>query len=235
MKWFPRLQYLTKVKITMIDIHSHILWGVDDGADSASTSQTLLSQYVEQGVDCVICTPHQNRILHRTEILRCEFAKFAKEASDFPVRLYLGAEILYYPGMVNDLAKGELLTLGGSEYVLVEFPVYQDAEGIYDAIYELSIAKYVPIIAHIERYYNLNKKDYFAVKEEGALVQINADVFNYKSTAKIAKYLLKNGLVDFIASDCHDANHRNVKFTTAREYVKRKFPKQYSKLFGNGE
>lgn len=215
----------------MIDIHSHILWGVDDGADSELTSQTLLSQYVEQGVGYVICTPHQNKMLHRTETLRCEFANFKEKVKDVPVNFYLGAEVLYYEGMAKDIAKGELLTLGGTDYVLVEFPVSCNGEYVCDAVYELTIAGYLPIVAHIERYVNLTKKDYSAVKEAGALIQINASVFNHKITVKTAKYLLKKELVDFIASDCHDAKYRNVNFTSAREFVKKKFPGQYDKLF----
>ncbi|MGN1373586.1 MAG: tyrosine-protein phosphatase [Candidatus Coproplasma sp.] len=215
----------------MIDIHSHILWGVDDGADSESTSKALLSQYVEQGVDCVICTPHQNKMMRRTETLRCEFARFQEMAKDYPISFYLGAEILYYEGMAKDIAKGELLTLGGTDYVLVEFPVSCSGEDVCDAVYELTIAKYKPIVAHIERYVNLTKSDFSDVSEAGALIQINASSFNHNSTLKTANHLLKKGLVDFIASDCHDAHRRNVDFTTAKEFVKKKFPKQYDKLF----
>ncbi|MGN0804879.1 MAG: tyrosine-protein phosphatase [Candidatus Coproplasma sp.] len=219
----------------MIDIHSHILPGVDDGADSLETSRKLLLQYASQGVDCVICTSHQNKMLLRTDILRCEFNKFLQEVSDIPVRLYLGAEILYYTGMVKDLQEGKLLTLGGSKYVLIEFPVHCNAGDICDAVYELVIAKYVPIIAHIERYVNLTKQDYLKIKNEGALIQINANSVKGKYTAKVAKYLLKKGLVDFISSDCHDVKFRNADFTLIKEYVRKKFPKQYDKLFNRTE
>ena len=215
----------------MIDIHSHILWGVDDGADSQLTSQTLLSQYVEQGVDCVICTPHQNKMMRRADILRREFALFKEKVKSQAVSFYLGAEILYYEGMVRDIAKGELLTLGGTNYVLVEFPVGCSGEQVCDAVYELTIANYKPIVAHIERYVNLTKNDFEDVREMGALIQINASAFNDKGRIKTAKYLLKKELVDFIASDCHDVKYRNVDFTSAKEFVKKKFPKQYDKLF----
>lgn len=215
----------------MIDMHTHILWGVDDGADSLETAGKLLSQCVSQGVDCVVCTPHQDKMIHRTEELRCEFDSFLKQVSDIPVRLYLGAEILYYDGMVNDLVEGELLTMGGTNYVLVEFPVTCTSEDICNAVYELSLANYVAIVAHIERYINLAPQDYFAIKNEGALIQINASAFAHKGLRRKIKYLLKNKLIDFIASDCHDLDYRNVDFSEAREYVKKKFPKQYDKLF----
>ncbi|MGN0817847.1 MAG: tyrosine-protein phosphatase [Candidatus Coproplasma sp.] len=217
----------------MIDIHSHILPCVDDGSNSLETSRKLLLQYASQGVDRAICTPHQNKILRRADILRREFDKFSAAVADLPVRVYLGAEILYYSGMVNDIAKGELLTLGGSEYVLVEFPVMISGEDLQDAVYELILAKYVPIIAHIERYSMLIKEDYAAVRNAGALIQINAAAFNGRDTAKTAKYLLKNGLVDFIASDCHDLKHRDVNFAAAKEYVAKKFPEQFDRLFIN--
>ncbi|MGN0806494.1 MAG: tyrosine-protein phosphatase [Candidatus Coproplasma sp.] len=215
----------------MIDIHSHILPGVDDGSDSLETSKALLSQYAFHGVDCVICTPHQNRLTHSAETLKSKFVKFSEEVADMPVSLYLGAEILYYKDMAKDVASGELLTLGGSKYVLVEFPVTCSGEYLCDAVYELTIADYIPVIAHIERYVGISKKDCFAVRDAGALIQVNASAFNNKGALKQIKFLLKNGLVDFIASDCHDAKYRNVDFTAAKALVGKKFPKQYDKLF----
>ncbi|MGN0807271.1 MAG: tyrosine-protein phosphatase [Candidatus Coproplasma sp.] len=215
----------------MIDVHSHILWGVDDGADSATVSQEMLSQYVEQGVDCVICTPHQNKMLHRADILRHEFAVFKEKFKNEPITFHLGAEILYYEGMAKDISNGELLTLGDTNYVLIEFNVGCSCEDVCDAVYELKIANYLPIIAHIERYVNLTKKDYSVIRELGALIQINAGALRCKRTTKVAKYLLKKGLVDFIATDCHDADHRNVDFSEIREFVKKKYPAQYDKLF----
>lgn len=217
----------------MIDIHSHLLPCVDDGSDSLETSRSLLSQYVAQGVDRVICTPHQNKKLLRAEVLRREFAKFSQAVQDLPVRLSLGAELLYYRGAVKDLACGEILTLAESEYVLVEFPVMCESSDLLDALYELTVAGYKPIVAHIERYANLSKKDYSAVKEQGALIQVNAHSFKNKYALKLIKYLLKNGQVDFIATDCHDTNRRDADFTAAKEFVEKKFPKQYNKLFND--
>ena len=90
---------------TMIDIHSHILPCVDDGSDSLETSRKLLLQCVEQGVDRVICTPHQNKITRRAEVLRREFDNLSAAVSDIPVKLYLGAEIAYYSGMAGILLR----------------------------------------------------------------------------------------------------------------------------------
>lgn len=215
----------------MIDIHSHILPCVDDGSDSLETSRKLLLQCVEQGIDRVICTPHQNKITRRAEVLRREFDKLSSAVSDIPVKLYLGAEIAYYSGMAGDIAKGELLTLGGSKYVLVEFSTSVSGEELCDAVYEITIADYVPIIAHIERYVNLTKQDYSSVKQTGALIQVNASSFKNKQTLKKVKYLLKKGLVDFVASDCHNIKYRGVDFTAAKEYVAKKYPEQFDRLF----
>lgn len=215
----------------MTDIHSHLLYGVDDGATSLEMARALLAQYAVSGVDSVICTPHQNKTLRRTDVLRKRFSLFQGEAAT-SVRLYLGAEIYYYEDMADDLKSGELLTMNGTPYVLVEFSTHNE-ERIPDAVYELSIAGYRPIVAHIERYGYLTRDDLFEIRENGGLFQVNARAFEHRSCAKLLKFLLKHEMLDFVASDCHRDAERNVDFTAAKAYILKKFPGQYEKLFGN--
>lgn len=147
-----------------------------------------------------------------------------------PVRFYLGSEIYYYPGMADDLAAGKLLPFGGSRTVLVEFSTRQETE-IADIVYDLGVAGYRPIVAHIERYWYLKKEDYFLIRESGGRIQINAGAFAHEHTAKTAMFLLKQKLVDAIASDAHDDARRPVDFALAQKTVRRKFPRQYRALF----
>lgn len=215
----------------MVDIHSHILPCVDDGSPSVEMSVRMLSRYAEQGVTDVFCTPHQNRVLARADRLRAAFAALKERASHLPVRLYLGAEIYYYGEMIRDLEAGRLLTMNGTRYVLVEFSSGYPAESVPDAVYELKAAGYVPVVAHIERYFYLNREDFFAVKQNGGLIQINASSLSDKREKRRAHFLLRHGLADFIASDCHDEVRRPPDFSAAVRAVRRKYAGQRDKLF----
>lgn len=219
----------------MTDIHSHILPGVDDGSRSMEMTKNILAAYVSEGVDKVICTPHQGPALHRPELLRKKFSVLEEEAAGYPVKLLLGAEIYYYEGMIAHLNDGSLLTFNGTPYVLVEFSPRTEMVYIPDAVYELSVAGYKPIIAHIERYNYLKADNYAEIKSNGGLIQVNAQSFERKEYAKLLKYLLKRDMVDFISSDCHSDGHRNVDFSAARAYIEKKFPRKYDKFFGNND
>ena len=217
----------------MIDIHSHILPGVDDGSRSVDMTKKILSAYVRQGVSQVICTPHQSSELHRPEVLQDRFSQLRSEVADYPVRLYLGAEIYYYENIIPDLQSGRLLTLNSTEYVLVEFSTRAEMVYIPDAVYELSIAGYKPIVAHIERYGYFSFENWEEVKSNGGLIQVNASVFEKKEYAKLVKKFLKSDLVDFIASDCHNDVSRTADFSAAKTYIEKKFPDRYEKYFGD--
>lgn len=214
----------------MVDIHSHILPNVDDGSRSMEMSKAMLSAYVGQGVGKVICTPHQNRDCANTDNIKRAYSMLKNEAKDYPVELYLGAEIYYYPKMIEDLSSGKLLTINGSKYVLVEFST-REATDIAEAVYEIVLAGYIPIVAHIERYPYLSRDDYFAIKNNGGFIQINAGAVLYRDTLKRVKFLLKNDLVDAVGSDCHDDKNRRVDFAPIKKFVQKKYSKLYFKLF----
>lgn len=215
----------------MIDIHTHILPNVDDGSSDFDTSCKLLELELENGVNKVICTPHQNYLNLNKELLIEKFNEF-KNKINLDIELYLGSEIYYYKGFLNDLVNDKLLTLNNSKYILIEFSTSQNTD-IIDIVYSIRLKGYIPIIAHIERYSYLNNEDYLKIKKEGALIQINASSFNYSNTKKIIKYLLKNNLVDFVASDCHDLNRRSVDFFKIKKYIYKKYKEQYHHIFEN--
>lgn len=216
----------------MIDIHSHILPGVDDGAEDLGVARAMAERYREAGVEEVICTPHQNAEHRDAARLKEAFASFSEAMRDLPVSFYLGAEIYYYPGMAEDLAAGKLLTLNGSRAVLVEFSTREET-AIADAVFDLAAAGFRPVVAHIERYWYLKKDDYFLIRESGGMIQLNAGAFAHEHAVKTAKFLLKERLVDAIASDAHDDRSRSVDFEAAQKFVKRKFPRLYDSLFEN--
>lgn len=207
----------------MIDFHCHILPGVDDGAKNLEASLALLRQEKEAGVTRVYLTPHQNKNTHRVEELRQSFETLREAAKDIGIELLLGAEIYYYPGMVADLKAGKLLTMNNTKFVLVEFSFKTETD-VSEAIYELKVAGYEPIVAHVERYTYLKKGDYFEIKDSGCYIQVNTSSLDHFSLSGPVKYLIKNGMVDFIGSDCHSPEKRPAKFEKLVKLIKKKRP-----------
>ena len=215
----------------MIDIHNHILYGVDDGSKDLDMSLAMLKEEMEQGVTTIYLTPHQNQQTLTGPLLKERYQSFLEELKEkgIDMDLRLGAEIYYYPGLKQDLLSGKALTMDESKYVLVEFSTRTETN-VSEIVYELVMAGFTPIIAHIERYPYLKKEDYFDIKEAGGLIQINSSSFSHFSSRGLIKYLLKNGLVDYVATDAHDNSKRKVDFSFVHSYIKKKYPELYTKL-----
>lgn len=215
----------------MIDIHTHILYGVDDGSPNSETSKFLIDEEIKNGVKKIILTPHQNEECKRTIELIERFESFKNEFKAYNIDFYLGSEIYYYSNMIDDLKRNELLTINNTKYVLVEFSTEIETD-ISSIIYDLKINGYLPIVAHIERYPYLSLKDYDEIKKNGALIQVNSKSFERKIYNKRLKYLMKKDLVDFISSDCHNEK-RNCDFEFAKKFIAKKYKKQYDKYFND--
>ena len=215
----------------MIDIHNHILYGVDDGSKDLDMSLAMLKEEMEQGVSTIYLTPHQNQQTLTGPLLKERYQSFLEELKDkgIDMDIRLGAEIYYYPGLKQDLLSGKALTMDESKYVLVEFSTRTETN-VSEIVYELVMAGFTPIIAHIERYPYLKKEDYFDIKEAGGLIQINSGSFSHFSSRGLIKYLLKNDLVDYVATDAHDNSRRKVDFSFVHSYIKKKYPELYTKL-----
>ena len=195
----------------MIDIHTHIIHGVDDGSDTIEESVAILKSALNNGVTDIIFTPHyiepaeynKQEVLSRFEQLKNEVYK-----NDLDIKLHLGNEIAVYGNINQILQDGDIFTLANSKYILIEFPMNSDVSYVLDTIYEIRIKGLVPIIAHPERC-ECFRIHYDRIKEavnEGALIQCNTGslIGTYGNTAKkIVKKLLKEGLVHFFATDTH--------------------------------
>ncbi len=220
----------------MIDIHTHILPTVDDGSRSTENSIKMLQDLSACGVTDVILTPHyRGKYVEDKSVLMEEFEKIKLLSKDIPINLYLGQEIYFNTESMNRLSAGELLTLNGTKYILLEFHYYNYSD-IVEAVYVAKARGFIPIIAHIERYEYLDFKDLyeiFEIKNLGGLIQINASSLVKradKTYMKRVKRLLRNDLVDFIASDCHD--FRPIRIGEARKIVEKRYGKNTAeKLF----
>lgn len=188
----------------MIDVHTHLLPGVDDGSRSVDVSREVLQRFRREGVETVVCTPHLEAS-RASSAPRARYgavlAELAAAVPDGP-RLLQGFEIMLdLPGA--DLAAPEL-RLGASRAVLVEFPrTAPPAQGTAE-LFRLRMSGVVPVLAHPERYWGCTVEQVREWRRCGAVIQMDAVMlFGGSPLSDLARALLGEGLVDCMASDNH--------------------------------
>ena len=209
----------------MIDIHSHLVPGVDDGSQSLEESLALLKQVEEDGITELITTPHfmkngEYRVKASELVKRFNELKQAYQGS---IKLHLGNELYIHPDLPELLEQGDILTLAESKTILVEFP-FQSYKNEYDEIlYELSL-KYRIIIAHPERYHYVQEDPNFCLRwlKEGYLLQSNQNSLFKKETKKVLFSMIEHGFISFIASDAHN-EYRPLILKEAYELLEEEF------------
>jgi protein-tyrosine phosphatase len=221
---------LLKEKKDMIDIHTHIIPNVDDGSKSLEISRELLNLELKNNVKNVFLTPHQNeKTLNKTLIMN-KYLELKNNVKDIDINLYLGSEIYYYDNLSEDLKNNKIITMNNTKYLLIEFSTRYNV-GVIDKLYDLKVLGYIPIVAHLERYPYLEPKDYDKIHNMGCMIQVNTKSFNEKIYKKTIKYLLKKNLIDFIGTDCHDLEKRNVEYDLDKIF--KKHPQFLKKLEEN--
>ena len=204
----------------MIDFHTHVLPGMDDGAADVGEALEMLRMSYVQGVDTVFATSHfyadeedPSSFLHRrTEAylrLREAYAAVKEELGPVP-KLLPGAEILYFPGL-SDCEELRPLALGTTGLLLIEPPVAPFTAAMLDEIEAVGPnLGLVPVMAHLDRYCRL-LGDYTLfdlLSERRILVQVNASFFLHRDTEDFAAEMLKAGMFQFLGSDCHNTTTR---------------------------
>jgi protein-tyrosine phosphatase len=188
----------------MIDIHSHLLPGVDDGSPSVEVSVPVLERFADEGVEVLVCTPHLNAsdahnapYDHHVEILETLRAHAPSR-----IELKMGWEIMLDLPDVDLRARH--LGLGGSTAVLVEFPRTGVPQQSGAELARLRMSGIIPVLAHPERYWGCTVDQVRRWRNNGAVIQTDAAVLLARnSMAKLARELLEEGLVDCLASDNH--------------------------------
>jgi protein-tyrosine phosphatase len=225
----------------MIDMHSHILYGVDDGAKTIDDSINLIKEEIKKGVKQIILTPHYKKRQGNSNMQviseNFEILKKSVESESLGVQLYLGSEVYldsnYYETIWND----SFYTLANSDYILIEFSLLDVPNNIPEICYEAGIKGYIPVIAHAERYEILYTNNHLIkdILNEGAHFQVNASaVINKedKESYKFVNFLLKNELVSFVASDVHNMESRGFYLDEAYRIVKKQYNETYAdKIF----
>lgn len=220
----------------MFDIHTHILPCLDDGAQTVSDAVEMLNQAVSSGVTDVVFTPHYRGDFNadKQKIISV-YNQIKPYADSIGLNTYIGQEITYDKSVKDKVLSGELLTLNGTNCLLLEFD-YFIPEDIAEVCYSFNVKGYVPIVAHIERYnYCLDLSIIEEIKSCGGKIQVNSGAITGKMGGYIKKFvykLIKLGLVDFVASDVHSFRPTDLKL--AYETVQKKFGNQVTEeLFIN--
>lgn len=217
----------------MIDIHSHIVFGVDDGAKDLEESIAMLKDAKSQGVDAIIATPHYRRGMFsypKSEIER-NFNRLKHEAKVLGMEIYLGTELHVNSMTIEYVETGRCHTLADTAYVLMEYKYEVEFSYIKETVQAALRHGYIPIVAHVERYrcmYKLDNVEF--LREIGAMIQVNADAVIGKDGFRVKAYvkkLLKNYLVDFIGSDSHGMKQRKNHMGKCQEYLYRKYDSRY--------
>ena len=207
-----------------VDLHTHILFNVDDGSKDLEFSLKMLEKQVEEGVSHVVLTPHvQSKVQKATKeehIQRFEELKEAVKEKGLPITLTLGSEVQYRSHLTPDYKH---YTFGKSNYLLVEFSTKEE-QPIEEIVYDLSRMGFKVIIAHIERYHYLSLSDMEMIKRTGTLIQVNTSSILGLDKAVKAKNVLKMmklGLVDLVSSDCHNLEVRSPNMMTCYQFLKK--------------
>lgn len=188
----------------MIDLHSHLLPGVDDGSPSVEASLPVLERFVADGVTTLVCTPH----LDASRAHAAPAAQYRaildelRAAAPAGITLEPGWEIMLdVPGA--DLRAPEL-ALAGSNAVLVEFPRGGVPPNAAEELFRLRMSGIVPVLAHPERYFGCNVEQVRAWRRAGAVMQLDVQALGGRGrTAQVALDLLGAGMIDLFSSDNH--------------------------------
>lgn len=194
----------------LVDLHTHILFDVDDGAHSIEDSIFMLKTAHSIGIKHIVLTPHVSKYRPyacTNAIVTRRFNQLKKEVKekDIDIELYLGAEIDEHDDLIDTVKSG--CNIHQSQYILVDFTMR--TIDISEVIYEMGLYGYKVIVAHPERLDYLDYDSLIALKNEGALFQVSSKHLIYKKhkrAHKIAIKLLKDNMIDLVASDAHDVS-----------------------------
>ncbi|MCR5430061.1 MAG: hypothetical protein K6E58_02395 [Eubacterium sp.] len=223
--------------IGFTDIHNHILFKCDDGAESLEKSMKMIAEEYKQGARSLILTPHYDEESFNLSVDRwnSHFEQL-KEATkdDFPdMKLYLGNEVLLCNDMIEKLDAGKILTMAGTRYVLIEFYPTEEYSVIERALSQLLNGGYIPIIAHCERYKAfrkrigvINKTNLEHVVDMGCYLQVNASSV-YREDKKFVTKLIENEMLHLIGTDAHSIGMRGIHWDECIEYLASKYDERY--------
>lgn len=222
----------------MIDLHTHILPRLDDGAKDSKVAEAMLKAEAAQGVTTVVLTPHYYGRKHSpTQFLSRRAESFERIRAVIPggMSVRLAAEVHFTGLNVPDYEELCKLAIEGTKYILFELPFEEKwssalIERIADFVFETG---YIPVIAHAERYREVRRRPKFVWEliRCGCLIQINAQAFLEKRDRALACALLRHGQVHCLGTDAHDLERRSPNvYAEAQRFLKEKYPVEWEQL-----
>ncbi len=220
-----------------LDMHCHILPGVDDGSRSMDMSMAMLDFAYEEGIRAIIFTPHYHGGYVETErtVIDETFEELNKHSRKLhpDLKLFIGNEIYYYPSVPEWIEEGRVHTLADSDYVLLEFSTPVEKRELLEAVQNLCSHGYYPVLAHVERYDCLVRDPFYVGEliDNGAYIQVNSRTVTGEGGMKIkhfVKRLLKEEWIHFIGTDAHSMGGRKPEIADCADYIIRKCSEEYA-------
>jgi len=232
----------------MFDIHSHIIYGVDDGARTLDEAAEMVAMDIREGAEAVIATPHyyinaptdpeviRARLQELRDCLRRTGEGRLPDGEE--IELYAGNEVLWFDSMTEKLQSGEILTLGGTRFTLIEFYPEESYGTILRAVRKVRTAGYRPVIAHAERFRGLREHGLEEVISRGAYIQLSTEPFGgafFDSTTRFVRDAARNGACHFLGTDMHRTDRRSPKAAKAIAWIRKNCPDAEALLWDNAD
>lgn len=218
-------------KTPIIDVHAHILPGVDDGSRDMKETIQLLKKAAEQGITAVVATPHYSRrrempgLRQLAEEVRQEVRQWNPE-----FQIYLGQETYYHEELPERLNQGQGICLADTRYVLVEFDTGVSYQTLLRGIRRLTSAGYVPVLAHIERYGCLREKGRLTdLSGCGCWLQMNYESLEgpwLSPEVRWCRKQVQDGRIQLLGTDMHRMDFRPPEITKALEWMHKHLPQE---------
>lgn len=217
----------------MIDIHCHILPGLDDGARTIEETLQMLQIAKERGITDIVATPHIYPDFYFPEMEKILEAYNEVKNYVSGVNLYLGTDLHLCPETIKYLKEGRALTINNGSYVLIEPPEFFGAMELLEMLFQLRGEGYYPIITHPERYqiFREKKELLFKIVEQGNFLQLtSASITGYfgETVQNFSRELIKEKIVHLVASDAHSPRRRIPFLKDAYEKISEWGSKDYS-------
>ena len=228
----------------MVDIHCHILPGLDDGSDNIEESVRMARLAIEGGTNTIIATPHSNvpnsyqNYCDKNYIESFKSLKARLAEEKIPLKLFPGHEIFAADNFAELIKSKKLLTLCNSDYPLIEFSFAEHSESVYKKLAMLTAEGMTPIVAHPERYAFVAEDNSAPIKlkELGCLLQINKGSLKGsfgKNAYFVSHSIIENEFADFVASDAHSPYMRTPYLADAFEIISEIHSEEYADLLLN--
>ena len=223
----------------MVDFHSHVLPGMDDGSRSALQSREMLKKDLADGVTKVVCTPHfyadREDISSFLDRRAVAVRSLCRETLPAGITLYLGAEVAYYSGISGSADLCELC-IRGTRVLLLEMPAWDWTDTAVDEVISLRKNGLLPVLAHVDRYPGRRERELVQKMQEAEIpVSLNASAFLSWMTRRRALKMVREHPV-LLGTDCHDLSGRSPNMGRALEVIRARLGEDHvERLSGLGE